>query len=306
MARSRGARSVDRSAIWAFVPVVAMAPFSVLALGLLWWPVNIVFGVPFRWTVVVFTTSGLLLFVRPFQTAVLTPILGARLAHPEEAALITPVWAEIAQANHLPPNRYALRVLPSDELNAFACGGHLVVVTSFAAQELTPAQLRGVLAHEISHHLGLHTVAITITHWLSGPVVFLARIGFFFENVSQAAAQSFGRRSPVIKVAGQFAATFFKAVSWVFTAALHAGDALGNRPRVGQCTAPGPRQRRGRPRHRMASTADRLTSGGTNTRRSDRSPATPPRSLNATNCVSTQTTIRNAVVVPSRDGDVMR
>ena len=127
-----------------------------------------VFGVPFRWTVVVFAASGLLLFVRPFQTAVLTPILGARPAQPEEAALIAPAWAEIAQANNLPPNRYALRVLPSDELNAFACGGHLVVVTSFAAHELTPAQLRGVLAHELSHHLGLHTVAITIAHWLSG------------------------------------------------------------------------------------------------------------------------------------------
>ena len=205
-----------------------MAPFSLLALVLLWWPVNMVFGVPFRWTVVVFAASGLLLFVRPFQTAVLTPILGARPAQPEEAALIAPAWAEIAQANNLPPNRYALRVLPSDELNAFACGGHLVVVTSFAAQELTPAQLRGVLAHEISHHLGLHTVAITIAHWLSAPVVFLAQIGFFFENVSQAAAQSFGRHSPVIEVVGQFAATFFKAVSWVFTAALRAGDALGN------------------------------------------------------------------------------
>ncbi|MEJ6722723.1 hypothetical protein, partial [Ilumatobacter sp.] len=116
MARSRGARSVERSAIWAFVPVVAMAPFSLLALGLLWWPVNMVFGVPFRWTVVVFAASGLLLFVRPFQTAVLTPILGARPAQPEEAALIAPAWAEIAQANNLPPNRYALRVLPSDEL----------------------------------------------------------------------------------------------------------------------------------------------------------------------------------------------
>ncbi len=179
-----------------------MAPFSLLALGLLWWPVNMVFGVPFRWTVVVFAASGLLLFVRPFQTAVLTPILGARPAQPEEAALIAPAWAEIAQANNLPPNRYALRVLPSDELNAFACGGHLVVVTSFAAQELTPAQLRGVLAHEISHHLGLHTVAITIAHWLSAPVVFLAQIGFFFENVSQAAAQSFGRHSPVIGLLG--------------------------------------------------------------------------------------------------------
>ncbi|MGK0275503.1 MAG: Zn-dependent protease with chaperone function [Ilumatobacter sp.] len=228
MARSEGARSVERSAIWAFLPVVAMAPFSLLALSILWLPVNMVFGLSFRWTVVVFVATGLLLFVRPFQTAVLTPILGARPAQPEESALIAPAWAEIAQANNLPPDRYVLRVLPSDELNAFACGGHLVVVTSFAAHELTPAQLRGVLAHELSHHLGLHTVAITIAHWLSGPVVFLARIGFFFENVSQAAAQSFGRHSPVIEVAGQFAATFFKAVSWVFTAALRAGDALGN------------------------------------------------------------------------------
>lgn len=228
MGRSGGARSVERSAIWAFVPVVAMAPFSLLALSLLWLPINMVFGVPFRWMVAVFAATGLLLFVRPFQTAVLTPILGARPAQPEEAALIAPAWAEIAQANNLPPNRYVLRVLPSDELNAFACGGHLVVVTSFAAHKLTPAQLRGVLAHELSHHLGLHTVAITIAHWLSGPVVFLARIGFFFENVSQAAAQSFGRHSSVIKVAGRFAAAFFKAVSWVFTAALRAGDALGN------------------------------------------------------------------------------
>ena len=225
-----------------------MAPFSLLALGLLWWPVNMVFGVPFRWTVVVFAASGLLLFVRPFQTAVLTPILGARPAQPEEAALIAPAWAEIAQANNLPPNRYALRVLPSDELNAFACGGHLVVVTSFAAQELTPAQLRGVLAHEISHHLGLHTVAITIAHWLSAPVVFLAQIGFFFENVSQAAAQSFGRHSPVIEVVG--------------------------------CAAPGPRQRHGRSHRWLAGTADSITSGGPNTRRSNRSAATPPGSLN--------------------------
>ena len=107
-----------------------------------------------------------------------------------------PLWAQIAQANGLPASRYVVRVLPTEELNAFACGGHLVLVTSFAVHELTQSQLRGVLAHELSHHLGLHTVAITIGHWLSAPVVLLARIGFYFENVAQAAAESFGRRSP--------------------------------------------------------------------------------------------------------------
>lgn len=228
MARIEGARSVERSAIWAFVPVVAMAPFFLLACAILWLPIWLFTELPFWVPVVVFLAGGLLLFVRPFQALVLTPLLGARRPDPAEAKRIASAWSRIARANHLPPGRYVVRVLPSDELNAFACGGHLVVVTSFAVRELTDAQLRGVLAHELSHHLGLHTVAITIGHWLSVPVVVLARIGFFFENVAQAAAQSFGRRNPVIEVLGNVAAIFFKAVSWVFTAALRAGDALGN------------------------------------------------------------------------------
>ena len=35
-----------------------------------------------------------------------------------------------------------MRVIDSEELNAFACGGHLVVVTSFAIQELTARELK--------------------------------------------------------------------------------------------------------------------------------------------------------------------
>ena len=78
-------------------------------------------------------------------------------------------------------------IYPGDELNAFACGGHLVVVTSFAIEELTARELSGVLAHELSHHLGLHTVALTLGHWLSLPVLLLARVGFFLQNVARAA-----------------------------------------------------------------------------------------------------------------------
>jgi len=176
----------------------------------------------------VFLSAGLLLFVRPFQVLVLTPILGARRANDSEATVIEPLWTHIARANDLPPSRYVVRVLPSDELNAFACGGHLVVVTSFAVNELSERQLRGVLAHELSHHLGLHTVAITIGHWLSAPVVLFARIGFFLENVAHAAAGSFGQRSPVIATVGNVSAVIIGGISWVFTAALRGSDALAN------------------------------------------------------------------------------
>lgn len=226
--RVRGARNVERSAIWAFLPVAAMAPFSLLALAVFWLPVGALTNVRYWWVVIAFCALGLLFFVRPFQAAVLTPLLGARLANTSEVNRISAAWVDVAQANGVPTGRYVLRVLPSDELNAFACGGHLMVVTSFAATELTAAQLRGVLAHELSHHLGLHTVAITIGHWLSAPVVLLARIGFYFENVAQAAVQSFGRRSPLVEAVGVLAAAVFKGAAWVFTAALRGGDALGN------------------------------------------------------------------------------
>jgi Zn-dependent protease with chaperone function len=214
--------------VWAFVPVAVMAPFTLLALAVFWLPLQLVSDVPFWWFVVAFLCLGLLLFVRPFQAAVLTPLLGARHPDPTETDRVTRAWRAIAQANNLPADRYVLRVLPSDELNAFACGGHLMVVTSFAAARLSEEQLRGVLAHELSHHLGLHTVAITIGHWMSVPVVMLARIGFFFENVSHAAAQSFGRQSPVIEVVGVLTAAVFRGAGWVFSLALRAVDAIGN------------------------------------------------------------------------------
>ncbi len=205
-----------------------MTPFALLALAVFWLPIGLLSDIPYWWVAVAFCALGLALFVRPFQAAVLTPVLGARLPHTDEASRIAGAWADVAQANELPTDRYVLRVLPSEELNAFACGGHLMVVTSYAATELTAAQLRGVLAHELSHHLGMHTVAITIGHWLSAPVVLLARIGFYFENVAQAAAQSFGRRSPLVESLGVLAAAIFRGAAWIFTAALRAGDALGN------------------------------------------------------------------------------
>jgi Zn-dependent protease with chaperone function len=159
---------------------------------------------------------------------VLARFLGTRPPAPDELTVITPIWRDLAAKANLPQYRYVVRVIDSDELNAFACGGHLVVVTSFAIEELTARELSGVLAHELSHHLGLHTVALTLGHWLSLPVVLLARVGFFLQNVARAATASFMSHSAALTMLGRVVAAVLMAVSWVFLAALYASDYLSN------------------------------------------------------------------------------
>ena len=205
-----------------------MLPFSLLALLVIWLPIGWLTPLSFWWFLVGFLVAGLGLFVRPIQALVLTPVLGARRPTSAEADVIAPLWAQIAQATDLPPSRVVVRVLPSDELNAYACGGHHVVVTTYAVEELSRQQLRGVLSHELSHHLGMHTVALTIGHWLSTPIVLLARIGLFVENVGHAAAGSFGKDSPVVSAIGNVVAAVMNLISWVFTAALRGSDAVSN------------------------------------------------------------------------------
>ena len=158
----------------------------------------------------------------------LTPLLGARRPDPRELDIIGPVWTSLAARNDLQPDDFVVRILPSSELNAFACGGHLVVVTSFAVDGLTRPQLAGVLAHELSHHLGMHTVALTLGHWLSIPVVLFARFGFFLQNVARAATDNFAAHSAGLTAVGRLVGALLTAVSWVFLAALYASDALAN------------------------------------------------------------------------------
>lgn len=224
----RRSRQLESSAIAAIGPVLVIAPFCLLALGVIWLLVRLVWDVNYWLFAAGYVLAGALLFVRPIQAFVLTPLFGARRPTEAELRRLDPLWREIANANHLPADRYILRVLPSDELNAFACGGHLVVVTTFALAELPPRELTGVLAHELSHHLGMHTVGLTIGHWLSLPVVLLARIGFWLQNVATAATNTFARDSNGLTLLGRFVAQLLNILSLPFVVALYAADALGN------------------------------------------------------------------------------
>jgi Zn-dependent protease with chaperone function len=221
-------RQIERSAVTALVPVLMIAPFWMLALVAVWLPFRLVGDVAFWWFPAGWLALGSLLLVPWIQVAVLTRLLGARRAYAHELAVIDPLWRDLAIRANLPQASYAVRVIDSPELNAYACGGRLLVVTSFAIEALPPRQLAGVLAHELSHHLGWHTAALTVGHWLSLPVVLLARVGFFLQNVARAATDSFAAHSAALTALGRLIAYTLTAVSWVFLAALYAADGLSN------------------------------------------------------------------------------
>ena len=226
--RGLGGRTVDSSSLSAFVSVLAVMPVSLLALFVFWLPVQALWSISLPWFVGGYAAAGVLLFLRPVQAIVLTPLLGAHRPSVDERAAIDAAWRSVLQANGLPTKRYVLGVLPADELNAFACGGHLVIVTSFAIATLPRDELSGVLAHELSHHLGFHTVALTIGHWLGAPVLLLARIGFFLHSVATAATESFARNSASFTAIGRVAAALLTAGSWVFLSGLLVTNAIAN------------------------------------------------------------------------------
>jgi Zn-dependent protease with chaperone function len=176
----------------------------------------------------IYVVAGGLLFVPVVQRRILTRLIGARRPTEDEASRLRPAFDEVTQALHIRDHRFAVGVIDDDQLNAFACGGHLVVVTSYAARELDHDALCGVLAHEFCHHLGSHTVALTVQQWLLVPVDALARIGGFLDNVAVAAASTFGQRSRPVEVVGRLIAPLFRALAWFFALGRTVSYALSN------------------------------------------------------------------------------
>ena len=221
-------RHVESSAVTAILPAVAAIPVFLVALAVWWLAVHALWDISFWWFLAGYLALGLILVIRPIQVRLLAMIAGARRPTPDERANLDTAWRSVLQANRLPRARYAVAVLPADDINAFACGGHLVIVTSYALDTLPRDELAGVLAHELSHHLGLHTVALTISQWLNLPVLLLARIGVFLQNVATAATDTFARDSASLTAVGRLIAGVLRAVSWVFLAGLLATNAIAN------------------------------------------------------------------------------
>ncbi|MBM3638600.1 MAG: hypothetical protein FJW98_04100 [Actinobacteria bacterium] len=229
MARSRSSQSsrhADGSAITALAPVLALLPAWAVTIALLWWITSPLHALSYFVFALIALLLGAALFVRPVQQFVLVRLLGARVPNRDERDRLQRAWLIVAQASHVPASRFILAIADGDEVNAFACGGHLMVVSSYAVNELDHDELCGVLAHELSHHLGLHTVALTVSQWLSLPVVMFAQLGFMLQNIADVTANSLRVKS--LDVLGRTVAGTLTIVSWIFLADLSLARYLSN------------------------------------------------------------------------------
>ena len=86
-----------------------------------------------------------------------------------------------------------------------------------------------MLAHELGHHLGLHTVALTITHWLSLPIITLARVGFLLERLAHAAADVLAQRSAGLALIGRIVSAILQLLALAFLATVLVARRIGDR-----------------------------------------------------------------------------
>lgn len=226
-------RKFDGYAIAAIAPVLALIPAWLVAVTAFWWVAHFFMNVSLPMFAIVWFLLGGSLFLRPVQKLLLRRLLGARKPTREEQDILNRSWLIVAQANHIPPTKFVLAVSDSEDLNAFASGGHLVVVSSWAVKNLSQDDLCGVLAHELSHHLGMHTIALTVGQWLTIPIVLLAQIGFLFQNIAHAATDTFVAKSQWSVFAGRTLAGILTIVSWVFLAVVTFSQYVGNIVGVG-------------------------------------------------------------------------
>ena len=221
-------RKIDGHAVAALLPVLALLPAWAASVAVFWWVTVRFVWVPYWLFAGVWLLLGVMLFWQPAQRLLLQRLIGARTPTRTEHQCLQRAWAVVAQQNHIPPARFVLAIIDSEELNAFATGGHLMIVSSWAVENLTDDELTGVLAHELSHHLGMHTVALTVNQWLVIPIVLFARLGYLVQNVAQAAGDTLERRSPVAGIIGRTAAGLLTIVAWVFLSAITVAQWIGN------------------------------------------------------------------------------
>ena len=210
-------------------PVVALLPVWLIAIGLIWLPLKLISDVSYFFFSSMAMLFGVVLFSRPVQRIVFARMLGARQPTPHELLALQPAWNVVSQANHFLPNRFVLAVVDSNETNAFACGGHLLVVSSYAIKHLRQDQLTGVLAHELSHHMGGHTVALTISQWMSLPVVGLARLGIWIRNSAQRATSKFTEQYVAARFFVQALTTLLTAISYLLLSGFKAAQVLNSK-----------------------------------------------------------------------------
>jgi heat shock protein HtpX len=116
-----------------------------------------------------------------FSDKIVLRMYGARELSEPDAPELYRIVRELAAGSQMPMPRVYL--IPTDSPNAFATGrspAHAAVaVTEGIMRLLTPQELRGVLAHELSHVSNRDTLISAIAATLAGVIMMVARMAQF-------------------------------------------------------------------------------------------------------------------------------
>jgi heat shock protein HtpX len=144
--------------------------------------------------------------------------MGAKEVSPAQAPELHAIVDRLCVQANLPKPRLALADTPMP--NAFAVGrsprSASVCVTTGLLSLLSPAELEGVLGHELTHIQNRDVVVMTIASFFASIAAFIAQIGFWFggafDDNNQGGAISF--------IAVVLVSTVVYVISWLLLQAL--------------------------------------------------------------------------------------
>lgn len=210
------------------MPVLALLPAWLTAMSLIW----VVVAIPFDTSYVTFigtaALASVVMFLPATQRIFVTRMLGVRTPERDERRRLDTAARMVLAAARTPKRRFVFAIDESSDVNAFACGGHILVVSSFALDKLDDDELLGVVAHEFSHHLGAHTVGLSFAQWFSLPVLLFARLGEFTRKVARSPLRRLEAMEGAARHIARALDVVMRGFSWLFGATLVTAQRLND------------------------------------------------------------------------------
>ncbi|HET9169671.1 MAG TPA: M48 family metalloprotease [Actinospica sp.] len=134
-------------------------------------------GVPLWLGYGIWALSACLYGLRPVQLAFAKLLWPVRRPAPAEQQRLDLVWSRVLRRAAVSERRFRIWVVDLADVNAHCVGRDLICVTTGALAELGDRELAGVLAHELGHHLRMHTAAAAFLVWVLLPLQAVALVG---------------------------------------------------------------------------------------------------------------------------------
>jgi Zn-dependent protease with chaperone function len=219
---------IDSSALTAIVPMLALLPAWLTAMSLIWVVVAIPFDTSYLTFIGTAALASVVMFLPATQRIFVTRMLGVRTPERDERRRLDTAARMVLAAARTPKRRFVFAIDESSDVNAFACGGHMLVVSSFALDKLDDDELLGVVAHEFSHHLGAHTVGLSFAQWFSLPVLLFARLGEFTRKVARSPLRRLEAMEGAARHIARALDVVMRGFSWLFGATLVTAQRLND------------------------------------------------------------------------------